>query len=529
MLLKEKNMTRKISKIAIALLSMLILCLLCLVACEKKYSAKYTATIGGSIEGETTQTILENQSGTKVTAISDNGYRFIGWSDGTADKGREDTLIENLKVEAKFEQILVSFVFDQNNTTTIPLLSISEKEESFFAPIKYGYSYNGWLFEDENELFDNSMDALTQINQKLSSTEGIRDLEDITLKINYKPIFIDFYAGEYLVRQVDVNELSSLDTTKLVAYSSIKDFDGWEFSDQMILENPELENVSDPLSYILNKYQENKVFNCKNFEVQAKFKNKVSPLPPNKYFTIAHAMGGIDNTTYVGTKEAFLLNYQLGHRFFEVDVSYTTDNKLVVYHSDGFNPKYDYQTFMEMSEEGKTYLDIDNLFEIIVQHPDSWFDIDILSVYCSIENMTHIEAYEMFYNDLNIQLSKLEEEERETILNRIILEITPNERDFLVEEGRKIGLKNFLYLEFDGRNYINTHKIENTVDFVKTMKWCSDNGVKFISWQYFTPETAQIAKIFGVTTFAFTYNNPITIYEFLDMGVDCVFTDFVFI
>lgn len=50
------------------------------------------------------------------------------------------------------------------------------------------------------------------------------------------------------------------------------------------------------------------------------------------YPYIAHAMGGIDGNSYTNSLEAFLVNYENGHRIFEVDLSLTSDNKLAAIH-----------------------------------------------------------------------------------------------------------------------------------------------------------------------------------------------------
>lgn len=50
------------------------------------------------------------------------------------------------------------------------------------------------------------------------------------------------------------------------------------------------------------------------------------------YPYIAHAMGGIDGNTYTNSLEAFVENYENGHRIFEVDLSLTSDNKLAAIH-----------------------------------------------------------------------------------------------------------------------------------------------------------------------------------------------------
>lgn len=47
---------------------------------------------------------------------------------------------------------------------------------------------------------------------------------------------------------------------------------------------------------------------------------------------IKHALGGIDGYIYLDTLEALEQNYELGYRFFEADVNFTSDNELVLVH-----------------------------------------------------------------------------------------------------------------------------------------------------------------------------------------------------
>jgi glycerophosphoryl diester phosphodiesterase len=47
---------------------------------------------------------------------------------------------------------------------------------------------------------------------------------------------------------------------------------------------------------------------------------------------IAHAGGGINKLTYTNSLEALNSNYEKGFRFFEIDFSWTSDNKLVAMH-----------------------------------------------------------------------------------------------------------------------------------------------------------------------------------------------------
>ena len=53
----------------------------------------------------------------------------------------------------------------------------------------------------------------------------------------------------------------------------------------------------------------------------------------NDEILIAHALGGIEGVIYSNSKEAFMLNYKLGRRWFEVDLHLTRDNDLVCFHN----------------------------------------------------------------------------------------------------------------------------------------------------------------------------------------------------
>ncbi len=76
---------------------------------KRKLTLTYTAETGGSITGETSQSVVSGESGSKVTAEAKEGYRFVSWSDGNKTAERMDTNVTNsISVSAKFEQIKVT-------------------------------------------------------------------------------------------------------------------------------------------------------------------------------------------------------------------------------------------------------------------------------------------------------------------------------------------------------------------------------------------------------------------------------------
>jgi|GEM_PF-3845023 len=70
-----------------------------------KYTLTYLAGEGGSITGgDLVQQVVHGGDGTTVTAVPDEGYRFVQWDDGLLEAARTDTNVEqDITVEAQFE------------------------------------------------------------------------------------------------------------------------------------------------------------------------------------------------------------------------------------------------------------------------------------------------------------------------------------------------------------------------------------------------------------------------------------------
>ena len=72
----------------------------------QKFNLVYTALSNGSIVGELNQQVRKGQSGTEVTAVPDELYYFVGWSDDVLTASRTDTNVQgNISVEAIFALI----------------------------------------------------------------------------------------------------------------------------------------------------------------------------------------------------------------------------------------------------------------------------------------------------------------------------------------------------------------------------------------------------------------------------------------
>ena len=106
---------------------------------------------------------------------------------------------------------------------------------------------------------------------------------------------------------------------------------------------------------------------------------------PEKY--VAHAGGGIDGHTYTNSLEALNSNYQRGHRFFEVDIGWTSDDHLVLIHDWTRTLRtlfsvpekvYSLEGFKNLKMvHGLKQLAFQDLAEWLLKHPDAYVVTDI--------------------------------------------------------------------------------------------------------------------------------------------------------
>ena len=73
---------------------------------QQQFTLTYTAGEGGNITGESRQTVQYGESGTAVTAVPEEGYEFVRWSDGVTTATRtDDNVTADISVTAEFVPI----------------------------------------------------------------------------------------------------------------------------------------------------------------------------------------------------------------------------------------------------------------------------------------------------------------------------------------------------------------------------------------------------------------------------------------
>ncbi len=78
---------------------------------QTHHAVNYYTEGSGYIEGEQNQSVADQMDASEVYAVAENGYRFIGWSDGSTDNPRTDLHVtESMDITAYFGFYSLEFV-----------------------------------------------------------------------------------------------------------------------------------------------------------------------------------------------------------------------------------------------------------------------------------------------------------------------------------------------------------------------------------------------------------------------------------
>lgn len=239
---------------------------------------------------------------------------------------------------------------------------------------------------------------------------------------------------------------------------------------------------------------------------------------------IAHAFGGINGDTYTNSYEAFLLNYQLGHRIFEVDFSVTDDNRTVLAHdadhwrkvatvkdgskpTDNVNPTaFTYDNFMSsLWYDIYHTLDIEDLLQIMKSHPDIYIVTDT-----KYSDKEHVDLQ---FSEFVKTAQKVDE----SLLDRFIPQIyNPEMLGYIMDI---YPWKSVIYTLYANPSW--------TPDNVLT--FANESGVKFITIHspIVTKELTSLWHSAGLKIATHTDNNLNAINELRSLGADFFYTDFL--
>ncbi len=477
-------------------------------ACFEKIeyvNLEYKSDIGGIIYGNIFQTVEKGKDGTQVYAEAHEGYRFTGWSDGTKSAQRiEQNVTENKTITAQFEKIEYVNVNYTAEEGGIVYGEINQTVESgqdctqVYAEAHEGYRFTGW---------SDGIESAQRLDRNVSENKNI--------KAQFERIKVLFYSENLLVREYYLNDFKTLDLNKIVGYASFKIFDRWEFTGVYAGYNSET-----PLN-IINTYFTSES-NIPDITLRAVFSAmSETAIVPDASKTIAHGLGGIDGKKYLNSKEAFEYWYNKGERFFEVDISLTSDDKIVCGHF--LDSRITYDEFKATKTENYTPLDLNEFLNLLMKYNDAMVDFDVLSVYYG-----HYKDVDDNFVVLFSEFDKILKNVDPTgnLYERLILEILPNNKTDMFNIAKNYcSFANYLYAEY----YDSTAPI-NDDNIREISKWCQNNNVNFLSIESnVKAELVSIMHEYDIYVMVFTINSAIDAYRFFDMGVDCIFTDFTFI
>lgn len=239
-----------------------------------------------------------------------------------------------------------------------------------------------------------------------------------------------------------------------------------------------------------------------------------------QYELIAHGLGGISGYAVTNSYEAFVANYEKGHRLFEVDLILTSDEKLAARHDWHYYSSEELQpTLPEESKEGPIP------FKEFVSHPilEKYNPIGIKKIVELLQKYPDVyfvtDTKETDPGLVRIQFEQIVQTAKKTdpaLLDRIIPELYTEEMIRIVRD-----IHPFKHLFFS--LYLSNYSLQETVDIIR------DYDVKAVAMptERATPELVQAIRGAGAVVYAHTVNDIGELNALRAVGVNGFYTDFL--
>lgn len=255
-------------------------------------------------------------------------------------------------------------------------------------------------------------------------------------------------------------------------------------------------------AYASESKRENKVFQWEDYKVAA------------------HALGGMDNLTYLNSKESFVNAYENGIRLFEVDLSRTSDGIWVCRHSwkeslgqwnENDQRVLTYEEFISSSIYGQyTPMSFVDLLLLLKQYPDAYVMVD--------SKQYSVRSYQKTVEDYAELLEEAQNAGAEKEMNKLIPEIY-NQSMF---SGIKLIYDFPAYIFSLWKEYTK-QEIEEIADFSK------EKGIlaAAVYSDYWTEEIQDIFDRRKIHVFVYTVNDIKDARNYLKQGVQGICSDFL--
>ena len=236
------------------------------------------------------------------------------------------------------------------------------------------------------------------------------------------------------------------------------------------------------------------------------------------YNIITHALGGLDGYTYLNSRESFINHYDKGCRFFEVDLSQTSDGVWVCRHNwkepmgqwEGDKKKVlSAEEFLNTPIYGKyTTMSFEDLLKLLDEYPDAFVTID--SKQYSVRNYQRtLEDYAQ-YREIAINAG----------LEHTLGQIIPELYNSAMYSGTTLVYKFPAYLYSLWQEY-SIEELNDIADF------CQANQIQAVSLycEYWSEDVQKIFDERDILVYIYTINDEEKAREYVKAGAKGVCTD----
>lgn len=236
------------------------------------------------------------------------------------------------------------------------------------------------------------------------------------------------------------------------------------------------------------------------------------------YNIIIHALGGLDGYTYLNSRESFINYYDKGCRFFEVDLSQTSDGVWVCRHNwkepmgqwEGDKKKVlSAEEFLNTPIYGKyTPMSFEDLLKLLDEYPDAFVTID--SKQYSVRNYQRtLEDYAQ-YREIAINAG----------LEHTLGQIIPELYNSAMYSGTTLVYKFPAYLYSLWQEY-SIEELNDIADF------CQANQIQAVSLycEYWSEDVQKIFDERDILVYIYTINDEEKAREYVKAGAKGVCTD----
>lgn len=249
--------------------------------------------------------------------------------------------------------------------------------------------------------------------------------------------------------------------------------------------------------------------------------NVKEPVPWIEHKLIAHALGGINNSTYTNSLEALDESIKEGYKLVEADILLTRDNQLVLRHDWGVG------SYLHLNQ---AY--VENGSGYYIPTLDEFINLPILNQYTPmtfVDLLNYMKIHKDFYVVTDTKYLTPEEYLPEfKLIVKEINKVDPRLLDRFIIQFYNQEMYYNLSQNFPFKEYLFTiYAVDITND--ELIRFMTDNQLKYLTMYEGRIEQEFIDELtnLGIYTLTHTINDLTKVSDYLYIGLDGIYTDTV--